>query len=179
MGALAPGLRAQYTAPCTNYLPTYFQRYNATPDTLFVKGSSVMGALSEHLTYPVEVRAERISNPQATNTLYAVSVRTTLPDHVQVDYIDYDELDAVIRGVQYISQANSTVTPMDNFEAVVRTRGGLSIAKLGRGPKVTIAMTCGGAATNRNLLEPYVLDTFARTLTEAKAKIDLVIASGQ
>jgi len=59
-------------------------------------------------------------------------------------------LDALIRGVQYISQANSSITPLDNFEAVFRTRSGLSIAKVGRGNKVVIAITSGNTNVVHN-----------------------------
>ncbi len=171
--------QAQFAYAYTNVYRTHFQKVNATADTLLIKGSSTVGTLPDHIQYPVEIRAERISNQLTTNGVYAVSVRTTIGDQLQVDYIDYDELDAVIAGVQYISAATSTVTPFDNFETVIRTRGGLSIAKVGRGPKVIIAMTCGGTNCVRNVMEPFVLDSLGKTLTEAKAKIDLVVSSGQ
>jgi hypothetical protein len=167
--------RGQYT----NYYKTYFESCNSTADTLLIKGSSTIGTLTDHIAYPVEIRAERVNNPQTTNNFYAVSIRTTIGPQIQVDYLDYDELASVIQGVQYISQSTSSVTPLDNFETVIRTRSGLSIAKVGRGPKVVIAMTCGATNCVRNQMEPFVLDTLGRTLSAAKAKIDLVIASGQ
>jgi hypothetical protein len=163
----------------TNTPRTLFESVNATTDTLMIKGFSTIGSLTEQISYPVEIRAERLSNPATSNNTYAVSVRTSFGQDFRIDYIDYDELDAVIHGVQYISQANSTVTPLDNFETVIRCRCGLSIAKVGRGAKTTIAMTPGCTNCPRNEMAPYVLDTFGRTLTAAKAKIDLVVASGQ
>jgi hypothetical protein len=164
----------------TNAPRTYFESINATPDTLLLKGSTVIGNLGGEITYPVEIRAERVTNPQTTNNVYAVSLRTKFDEHfTQVDYIDYDELDPLIRGVQSIAQATSTVTPMDNFEAVFRTRSGLSIAKLGRGNKVVIAITPGYTNIVRNQMASFVLDDLGRNLTAAKAKIDNIIASGQ
>jgi hypothetical protein len=166
------------TVQVTNAPRTYFETVNATPDTLLIKGSSVIGTVSG--TYPVEIRAERVTNPQTTNTVYAVSLRTKFDQNAtQVDYIDYDELDALIRSVQYIGQATSAVTPMDNFETVFRTRSGLSIAKVGRGNKVVIAMTPGYVNAARNPMPSFVLDELGRDLTAAKTKIDAVIASGQ
>jgi hypothetical protein len=165
----------------TNYAPrTYFDAANATADALLIKGSSTIGTLSSQISYPVEIRVERLTNPQTTNTIYAVSLRTHLDKQTtQIDYIDYDELDAVIQSVQYISQASSTVTPLDNFETVFRTRSGLSIAKIGRGNKVTISMTPGYVNVVRNQMASFVLDDLGRYLTAAKAKIDAVVASGQ
>jgi hypothetical protein len=81
--------------------------------------------------------------------------------------------------VTSISQANSSVTPLENFEVVFRTRGGLSVAKVGKGNKTTIAITSGELNGARNAMAPFVLDDFGRLLVMAKAKIDMVVASGQ
>ena len=163
----------------TNAPKTLYEAFNATKDTLLIKGSTTIGVLNSQVDYPVEIRAEQLTNPQTTNSVYAVSLRTTVAQQLQVDYIDYDELDSMIRGVQYISQANNSITTMDNFEAVFRTRSGLSVAKVGRGNKVTIAMTSGCTNAPRNQMAAFVLDDLGKYLTAAKAKIDLVAANGQ
>lgn len=180
LGANAQTPATVATVQITNAPKTTFETINLTTDTLLIKGSSVIGTLDSQITYPVEIRAERVTNPSTSNHVYAVSLRTQFGEKMtQVDYIDYDELDTVIRAVQYISQANSTVTPLDNFETVIRTKSGLSIAKVGHGNKVVIAMTPGYANAARNQMASFVLDDLGRYLTAAKAKIDSVIASGQ
>jgi len=180
LAAAADGQITTTTVQITNAPRTYYEGFNATQDALLIKGTSVIGTLSSQISYPVEIRAERLTNPQITNSVYAVSLRTKFDQQTtQVDYIDYDELDALIRSVQFISQATSTVTPMDNFETVFRTRSGLSIAKIGKGNKVVIAMTPGYTNIVRNQMASFVLDDLGRYLTTAKAKIDAVVASGQ
>jgi hypothetical protein len=166
-------------AQITNVPRTCYDALNVTSDTLLIKGMNIVGTLDTQITYPVEIRAERLWNPQTTNSVYAVGLRTRVNQQTQVDNIDYDELDALIRSVTYISQANSSVTPMDNFEVVFRTRSGLSIAKVGKGNKTIIAMTSGDTNGARNAMAPFVLDDFGRLLVTAKTKIDTVIASGQ
>jgi hypothetical protein len=163
----------------TNAPRTYYDAFNATPDALLIKGFTIIGNLNDQVTYPVEVRAERLLNPQTTNSVYAVGLRTKVNQQTEVDNIDYDELDALIRSVTSISQANSSVTPLENFEVVFRTRGGLSVAKVGKGNKTTIAITSGELNGARNAMAPFVLDDFGRLLVMAKAKIDMVVASGQ
>ena len=176
---LTLSIAAAVNGQITNAPRTYFEAFNATPDALLIKGSSTIDTLNNQINFPVEIRAERMTNPQTTNSVYAVSLRTTFPQLVQVDYVDYDELDALIRGVQFIAQANSSITPLDNFEAVIRTRSGLSIAKLGRGNKVIISITSGNTNVVHNQMPAFVLDQLGRDLTAAKAKLDVVTASGQ
>ena len=170
---------ATVDAQTTNAPRTYFDAFNATPDALLIRGMTIIGTLDNQITYPVEIRAERLVNSQTTNKIYAVALRTKVAQQTQVDFIDYDELDALIRGVTSISQANSSITPMENFEVVFRTRSGLSIAKVGKGPKTVIAMTSGDVNGARNAMAPFVLDDLGRYLVMAKAKIDMVVASGQ
>jgi hypothetical protein len=174
---LAAAVQAQVIA--TNIPRTQYAAFNARADVFLIRGTSVIGTMNNQINFPVEVRAERLTDP-ATNNVYAVSLRTKLNQETLVDYVDYDELDTLIQGVEAIAQANSSSTPFDNYEAVVRTKCGLSIAKIGKGTKVTIAMT-SGATTNlvHNEMASFVLDDFARYLTAAKAKIDSIIASGQ
>ena len=167
-------------AQSTNPPLTYFEAYCAVADAPLIKGTSSIGVLNNQITYPVEVRAERLTNLQTTNTVYAVSLRTRVAARqTQVDYIDYDELDGIIRGIQWISQADHSVTPMDNFEAIYRARCGLTVYKVSNAGKLTIAIKSGDPAVGRNQMAPFVLDDLGRYLTAAKAKIDSIAASGQ
>ncbi|MGA2174507.1 MAG: hypothetical protein ABSH38_05955 [Verrucomicrobiota bacterium] len=176
---LALGAVCAAQAQTTNAPLTYFEFYNAACDAPLLKSMSSIGLLNNQITYPVEVRAERLINLQTSNIVYAVSLRTRLSRQVQVDYIDYDELDGLIRGLQLISQADHSTAPMDNFEAVYRTRGGLSILKVSNGNKYTIAIKSGDPAASRNQMAPFVLDDLGRYLTAAKAKLDALAAGGQ
>jgi hypothetical protein len=172
-------LAAASDAQTTNAPRTYFDAFNTRPDTLLIKGSSTVGTLVSQISYPVEIRAERLTSPQTTNSVYAVSLRTRVQGQTQLDYVDYDELDALIQALQFISQANSTMTPLDNFAAVFRTRSGLSIAKVGKVDKTVISMTSGDVNGARNEMAPFVLDEMARCVVAAKAKIDAVAAGGR
>ncbi|MGP8201188.1 MAG: hypothetical protein ACLQU4_16985 [Limisphaerales bacterium] len=176
------GLAAAVEAQTTNAPRTYFDAFNATPDVLLVRGMSLIGTLDKQISYPVEIRVERLVNGQTTNAVYAVAVRTKVGQTTLVDYIDYDELDAVIRSVPLISQADTSVAPMDRFETSFHTRSGLTISKIGKLEKSVITLTSGDIRdtnSTRNQLAPFVLNDFGTYLTTAKTKIDAIVASGQ
>jgi hypothetical protein len=167
-------------AQSTNAPRTWFEAYKSTLETPLIRGMSSIGALSDQVTYPVDIRIERLNVQPTTNAIYAVAVRTHLSRNVvQVDYIDYDEIDGLIRGLRLISQSGHSVVPMDDFEVVYRVRSGLSVAKISNGNKVVIAIKCGDANGTRNQIAPYVLDNFQGLLATAKTKIDTITASGQ
>jgi hypothetical protein len=168
-------------AQTTNAPRTYFEAYNSVADAPLLRGMSVIGTLNNQINYPVEIRVEELINSQSSNTVYGVSLRTRLAaKQLEVDYIDYDELDGLIRGLQFVSQTDHNRTPLDNFEAAYRTRSGLSILKVSNGAKVTIVMKSGDpVAGARNEMASFVLDDLGRYLTAAKAKLDALAAAGQ
>jgi hypothetical protein len=178
---LTVGAACALHAQTTNAPRTYFEACKSALNCPLVRGMSGIGALTGQVTYPVDIRVERLTARPATNTVYGVAVRTRLSraGGLQVDYIDYDELDGLIHGLQLIAQADHTVVPMDDYEAVYRVRSGLSVAKISNGNKVVIAIQCGDANGTRNQIGPYVLDDLQRLLTAAKGKIDALAASGQ
>jgi len=67
----------------------------------------------------------------------------------------------------------------DNFEAVYRTRCGLSLLKVSDGAKATIVMKSGDPLGTRNRMAAFVLDDLVRYLTAAKAKLDTLASGGQ
>jgi hypothetical protein len=172
-------LAAAVNAQTTNAPRTYFDAFNQTPDALLIRGMSIIGVLNNQINYPVEIRVERLSNEQTGKSIYAVGLRTKIGQATLVDYVDYDELDPLIRSIPLISQANTSVAPLDSFETVFRTRSGLSIAKVGKTTKTVISMTSGDVNAVRNQMAPFVLDDFERYMVAAKAKIDALAASGQ
>jgi len=166
---LALGAAWTLNAQTTNTPRTYFEAYNAVADAPLLRGMTVIGTLNNQINNPVEIRVEELINLQTSNTVYAVSLRTRLPNKQwEVDYIDYDELDGLIRGIQFVSQTDHSQTPMDNFEAAYRTRSGLSVLKVSNG---NLGM--------RNQMASFVLDDLGRYLTAAKAKLDALAGGGQ
>jgi hypothetical protein len=177
---LALGFAWTADAQTTNNPRTYFEAYNAVADAPLFKGMSVIGTLNNQISYPIEIRVEVLTNLLSSNIVYAVSLRTRISaKQLDLDYIDYDELDGLIRGIQFISQSDHSQTPMDNFEAAYRTRCGMSVLKVSNGNKLTILMKSGDINGARNQMASFVLDDFGRYLTAAKAKIDALASSGQ
>lgn len=163
----------------TNAPRTEFDAFNATPDAVLVKGFSTVGTLNNQISYPVEIQIARLTNLQSSNSVYAVHIRTRVGQIWQNDYVDYDELDNLIKAVPLISEATTSITPFDSSEVLYHTRSGLSIAKVAKTTKSVVVFTSGDTNGVRNEMASFVLDDFGRYLTAAKAKIDAIVASGQ
>jgi hypothetical protein len=152
----------------TNVPLTLFEtRYHAADHPL-IRG---MAIVPEAETLFLEVRAEKLTTLPGSNSVYAVSLRGRASNYTDVDYIDEDEVDGLIRGIKLISQASHSITPMDDFEVTYRTRSGFSISKSSSGNNILIIVRSGRNNDQRVQVENYVLDDLAAAISAAKAKL--------
>jgi hypothetical protein len=153
----------------TNAIRTYFESHKYTSDAPLLRGmSDVQGAQSLF----VEVRAETLTNLRGSNTVRAVSLRGRVTNYTDTDYIDYDELNGLIHGLEFIAQANHTMTPLDNFEALYRTRSGFTVSKTSDGGNAVFIIRSGRDDAQKVQVEAYVLNDLTQALIAAKAKLD-------
>jgi len=153
----------------TNEIRTYFEARKHYTDAPLLRGmSDVQGTQSLF----VEVRAEMLTNLRGSNTVRAVSLRGRVTNYTDTDYIDYDELNGLIQGLQYIGQANHTMTPLDNFEAIYRTRSGFTVSKTSDGGNAIIVIKSGRDDAQKVQVQDYVLNDLTQALIAAKAKLD-------
>jgi hypothetical protein len=165
--AFVPALAAH--AQFTNVPLTIFEtRYHAV-DKPLIRG---MAVVPEAEALFLEVRAEKLTTLPGSNSVFAISLRGRASNYTDVDYIDADELDGLIRGIKLISQAGHSITTMDDFEVTYRTRSGFSISKSSSGNNVIIIVKSGRHDDQRVQIENYVLDDLASAIAAAKAKLD-------
>ncbi len=87
-------------------------------------------------------------------------------------YIDYDELDPLIRGIDYMMKLDDKVTKLARYEAQYQTRGGLVLVSFNTpGGYVTAISTYGGRRP-RFVLRPTGLAEFRNLLESAKDALD-------
>jgi hypothetical protein len=69
-------------------------------------------------------------------------------------FVDADEIDSLLRGIDYISKAEKSVTKFSNFEAIYHTKGDLRITVFNnRNGKIQAAVDCGKIGKTTAFLE--------------------------
>jgi hypothetical protein len=96
------------------------------------------------------------------------------PEREGATYVDYDEIDALVRGLDYISKIDRSAT-LENFEAQYRTRGELSVATFIRPngalqSSVSIGLYKRAGVT----LSLGKLADFRKLIADAKAALDKI-----
>ena len=88
-------------------------------------------------------------------------------------FIDYDEIDRLLRALESIARVNETVTKLASFEARYRTLGDLEVVVFRQGRSGTAASLSSGICDRvTGLLTLDELDRLKAHIAEAKARLD-------
>jgi hypothetical protein len=88
-------------------------------------------------------------------------------------FIDYDEIDRLLRGLETIARVNETVTKLANFEARYHTLGDLEIIVFRQSRSGTAASVSAGLCNRvTSLLTLDELDRLKAHIVEAKTRLD-------
>jgi len=86
--------------------------------------------------------------------------------------IDYDEIEPLLKGIDYISKVNSSATKLDGFEAIYKTKGDFTAVAFSSAGKVEAAVKSGYVRTATAYLSLEKLGTLRDLVTQAKQKLD-------
>jgi hypothetical protein len=90
-------------------------------------------------------------------------------------FIDFDEIDGLLKGIDYIAKVQSPTTKQDFFEAKYRTRGDFGVTTFNSADAsegIQVALTIGRISQVSVYLKLSDLPTFRELILMAKGKLD-------
>jgi hypothetical protein len=110
----------------TNAPATEIENFELQTDVVMVKGFGDVGSVSTEGGI-ISVRCKESDNLAANSKLYGIAVGINLEESHGYLVVDYDEMDSLIRALDFIGKISYNVTPMQGFDASFTTRSGLRI----------------------------------------------------
>lgn len=109
--------------------PTRIEAFSSRTGVVLIKGITTIGEVARQGRVTVEARELRdASTPKAAQYGIAINVKEAgRLERESLSYIDEDEIDSLLKGIDYIAGVNRTVTKMADFEAKYKTRGDFAI----------------------------------------------------
>ena len=86
-------------------------------------------------------------------------------------YIDIDEIDSLVKGIEYLSKVSKDVTKLDQFEVDYRTKGDLRITVFNSPRGVSAAVSSGTVGRTRAFIELAELEKLRDLILAAKSKL--------
>jgi hypothetical protein len=178
LNAVAP---AQETNGCCVPAPrTRMEALEAKTGAVIVKGTMQMGAVPGK-TGSVTVRCKEYTDLGTGLRDYGVAVEVKVSEQLEdTSFIDYDELDALLKGMEYISKVDFTVSSLTSFDASFTTKGGLRVAAHGsrRTGFIEASVQSQGSRFSRAgvSISMTELAQFRVLMEQAKVKLDAIRA---
>lgn len=153
---------------------TKLEAFSARTGIVLVKGFTTLGTVNGMGRVSIDVREFRdASNPKSAQ--YGVTFEVKESGRLErenTSYIDEDEIDSLIKGLDYISKIDRSVTTFGNFEAHYRTKGDLSLVVFSsRGGDVSLAVSSGRIGRTQAFLKLADVEQIRSLLGEAKKTI--------
>jgi hypothetical protein len=175
-----------FSSPATGQEPveteleprTKLEAFQARKGVVIIKGFSRIGVAAGLDGTSMEVESREFRDAGSNSREYGITIEVREAGNTgrrSLSYIDYEELEPLLKGLEYLSKIDNSVTQLTRFEADYRTRGDLLVSvSSGRGGVITLAISSGGfrRATSFFRLEDFKV--IRGLIIEAKNQLDAI-----
>ena len=154
---------------------TKLEAFEKQTGTVVIKGYSEIGKIQE--MGKVSVDCIELTDPSTGTKQFGVIIEVAGGGKYEREdrsFIDYEEIDPLIRGIEYISKVTTSSTKLKNFEAIYKTKGDLQVVTFSSSGKVDAAIKSGRIGAATAFVSLAKLATFKDLLSQAKQKIDSI-----
>jgi hypothetical protein len=172
---------AQTAAPQPAATPsTKLESFSSKTGIVIIKGFTTVGKAKGRGVVTVEAREFRDgTSPQ--QGAYGVAIEVKESGRLEREsrsFIDYDEIDSLVKGIDYIAKIGKSVTQFNDFEAQYRTKGDFSITVFSDSSGgLSLSVDSGRIGRTSAFLEMSELSNLKALILEAKRVIDASRAS--
>ena len=111
----------------TNTLKTDLGVFEARTGAVIIKGFGQIGSVSVG-TDVISVRCKESTDVSTGRKAYGLAIEIAgNPLPRERIFVDYDEIDSLLSGINYLSKITYDVTPLPSYEASYSTKGGLRV----------------------------------------------------
>lgn len=167
--------QAQQATPATLTFPqTKIEAFQYQTGTVVVRAFTRIGGMRSPGGL-VEVTCMEFTEAQSAGKQQGIAVdikENSRTEHTERAYIDYDEIEPLIRAIDYISKIGTDVTKLANFEARYTTRGEFAVATFNEAETINVVIS-GGHIERYEVVFKFVdLEKFKGLLLNAKTRLD-------
>ncbi|HTV41389.1 MAG TPA: hypothetical protein VMF08_12480 [Candidatus Sulfotelmatobacter sp.] len=155
----------------TNPPPTEIQNFEMQPDAVIVKGYGQIGTISTDIG-TISVRCKESDNATTSQRQYGIAIAIQANQSRMLLDVDYDELDSLIHGLNFLSKITYDVTSMPAFDATITTRSGFRAGAHSERRQGAIQFFVQFGDTVRIPLTPDQFSQFQTYVTQAKTSLD-------
>jgi hypothetical protein len=165
---------AQETNACLPFPATKLEAFETNTDTVIIRASAPIGTVSAH-NGGVAVRCREITDAGTGRRERGIVIDIAFEAQLEgTALIDYDELDSLLDGLEYLGKLDWSVTSLPDFSAVYTTKGGFRAEARGSRRTGSIEFAVRSARVNapRLSLSRDQLGQLRSLIEQARTKLD-------
>ena len=159
-----------------SYPKSRLETFEANTSTLLIKGTDDMGVVVGKVG-AVTVRCRESKDVSTGQREFGVIVTVTQAEGIEdTTVIDFDELDGLLRALDYISKVEWSVTSLGHFEASFITKSGLKASTYSsrRTTTVEALIMSNRLMRSRAFLTTTQLAQFRTLIDQAKTRLEII-----
>jgi hypothetical protein len=176
--AQRPGPEFRRTLSCDPLEPrTKLEAIQGSYERVLIKGFTQIASLNvrgaDIRLDAIEVKEANAAGNRALGLVIALRDQAETPRESRT-FVDYEEIDRLIRALESLTRVNESVTKLVGFEGRYRTLGDLEIAvfRQSRASGTAASLSSGICDRVTGMLTIDEVDRFRAHLIEAKARLD-------
>jgi hypothetical protein len=180
MALLIPSAYAENLKDSVPQAKTKLEQFSAKTGVILIRGFQKIGSAQGLYSTSVNIESKEFTNVTDGSKQYGITIEAFKEDgrydKQHTSFIDFDEIDSLIEGIDYISKVKADVTKFADFQADYTTKGELKISTFNSGDKLMAAVTSGtigGVAAYFNIDD---LAKLKELILKAKQKIESIKA---
>lgn len=157
---------------------TKLEEFSQRTGVVIIRGFEKIGTLRGLYDTSIEVEAKEFTNVGTGNKEFGITVEVKKEgryDKEHTSYIDYDELESLITGIEYIGKIDNSVTKFSSFQADYNTRGDFQISTFSTSrthSKIMLAVKSGRIGGVMAYFNLSSLPKIINLIQNAKNRID-------
>ena len=159
-----------------SYPKSRLEIFEANTSAVLIKGTDDIGAIAGKVGV-VSVKCRETKDVSTGQREFGVIVTVTQAEGIEdTTVVDFEELDGLLRALDYISKVEWSVTSLGHFEASFITKSGLKVSSYSsrRTSTVEALVMSNRLMRSRAFLTTTHLTQFRTLIEQAKTKLEIV-----
>ena len=153
---------------------TKLEAFKNQTGTVIITGRSDIGTVSARGS--VEVVCIEIKDVKSEQRQMGIVIEVKKSGRYESEdraFVDYDEIESLLGGIDYVSKVTASSTKLSRFEAGYKTSGELSIVTFGAvSGNIEVAVSAGSFGSTSAFMTKAKLSELRSIIAKAKEKLD-------
>jgi len=155
---------------------TKLETFQARTGAVVIKNYSEIATL-RGIGGTVTVTSFEFIDAQTGKKEYGISIEAKESGSLEREgraYVDYDEIDSLLKGIDYISKVDGSQSKLKNFEANYKTKGELEVSVFNDREGIETGVSVGRIGRVGVYFKPEKFQEFRKIIVDAKAALDAI-----